>query len=116
MHVLRLTPAARSDVLFLDLALEGAGRRAIEAALPALRAEAAEAASGGEGAGARLRALMLVAAACLEGVCLTAPGHREGRLCLTGVQVSNRPSCRLCCRCSTRWASPLDCSNGKCPD
>lgn len=76
-----------SDVLFLDMALEGTGRRAVEAALPALRAAASRAGEGGEGAGRQLRGLLRVAAACLEAVCLSAPGHSEARLCLNGLQV-----------------------------
>ncbi len=77
-----------SDALFLDLALEGAARRAVEAALPALRTAATE---GGEGAGrggdGRLGRLLGVAAAAAESAALSAGGDAELALCAKGVQV-----------------------------
>jgi hypothetical protein len=88
-----------SDALFLDLALEGTARRAVEAALPSLRAAAASEAgstgsSGGSnfGSGAtapegQLRRLLQVAATAAVCAAQSAAGDAELAVAVRGVQV-----------------------------
>lgn len=89
------------DVLFLDLALEGTARRAIEGALPVLRAAAADSdTSGGKdssdgdnGGEDRLAALLRMSAMCLESAILSNGTRIEEQLCLSGLQRTTQPGC-----------------------
>lgn len=84
-----------SDALFLDLALEGAARRAVEAALPALRAAAAAHNTAGGGIAefmpaadaAALQQLLRVAALAAQSAALSAPGDAELALAVKGIKV-----------------------------
>ncbi|KAK9830544.1 hypothetical protein WJX72_012386 [[Myrmecia] bisecta] len=71
------------DVIYLDLALEGAVRTAVEGALSQLRAWAAEGAD-------RLPQLLKVAALCLEAASLSFSTNAELALCLKDFQASQQ--------------------------
>jgi hypothetical protein len=79
-----------SDALFLDLALEGTARRAVEAALPTLRAAAAAEAGGGSSADLLenyLRQLLRIAAVAAVAAAQSEPGDAELALAVRGLQV-----------------------------
>jgi hypothetical protein len=82
-------PACARDVLYLDLALEAAGRTLVEARMADVKAWAAV--EGGAYTG-NMGALLRLLAAALENACLALGSNQELALCYKDLWVCVRPS------------------------
>lgn len=76
----------RRDVIYLDLALEAAGRGLVESGMSALKSAVAAAATT-NGTPEELQRLLAVLALCCENAALSTGSNQELVLCLKDIQV-----------------------------